>query len=121
MVPAWEELAAAALASDETMQRDDALLAMFEASIIMGIDRDESGWVDWESVSSVPKTGGFGQTQDYDLFPNWQDAYDDGYDGSLDYSIFSHAAWHFERTPPWSPDCCPLSRRRIGPMALIRT
>lgn len=40
LVPAWEELAAAALASDEPMQRDDALLAMFEASIIIG---DRSG------------------------------------------------------------------------------
>ena len=41
-VPAWEDLAAAALASDEPMQRDDVLLAMFEASIVMEIDRDES-------------------------------------------------------------------------------
>ena len=64
----------------------------------MGIDRDESGWVDWESVSSA-EDWWIGQTQDYDLFPNWQDAYDDGYDGNLDYSIFSHAAWHFEWTP----------------------
>lgn len=98
LVPAWEELAAAALASEEPVQRDDALLAMFEASIIMGIDRDESGWVDWESVSSAEEWWA-GVTRDYDLFPNWQDAYAAGYDGNQDYSIFDHAAWHFEKTP----------------------
>ena len=38
---AWKELAEAALSSNEPMQRDDVLLAMFEASMVMGIDRDE--------------------------------------------------------------------------------
>ena len=97
-VPAWEDLAKAALDSDEPMQRDDALLTMFEASIVMEIDREEGGLPDWdESITEGDWWGG--RTMDYDLFPNWQEPYADTYDGNTDYSLFDHAVWHFEKTP----------------------
>lgn len=97
-IPAWEELAADALLSDEHMQRDDALLAMFEASIVMGIDHEETGLTDWEGKSTADDWW-HGLSRDYDLFPNWQDPYTATEDGSPDYNIMEHAAWHFERTP----------------------
>ncbi|MCF2671236.1 hypothetical protein JQM60_08885 [Butyricicoccus pullicaecorum] len=53
-VPEWETLAAAALQSDEPMQQDDALLALFEASVVMGIDREQIVMMeDWEGRSTA--------------------------------------------------------------------
>lgn len=109
-VPAWEDLAAAALASDEPMQRDDVLLAMFEASIVMEIDRDESLMEDWEE-SFAQGDWWEGRTMDYDLFPNWQEPYASIYDGNLDYNVFDHAAWHFEKTPSVISGLLPLEPR----------
>ena len=108
--PAWEELAAAALVSDEPMQRDDVLLAMFEAAIVMGIDRDEGPLEGWdESLAQGDWWGG--RSMDYDLFPNWQEPYADTYDGNLDFNIFDHAAWYFEKTPSTISGLLPLEPR----------
>lgn len=96
-VPAWEELAAEALRSDEPMQRDDALLAMFEACMVMGTDRDEGLLPGWDE-SLAQGDWWAGRTMDYDLFPNWQEPYADTYDGNLDYNVFEHAVWYFEKT-----------------------
>lgn len=109
-VSAWEELAAAALVSDEPMQRDDVLLAMFEAAIVMGIDRDEGPLEGWdESLAQGDWWGG--RSMDYDLFPNWQEPYADTYDGNLDFNIFDHAAWYFEKTPSTISGLLPLEPR----------
>lgn len=106
-VPKWEKLAEVALRSDEPMQRDDVLLTMFEASMVMGIDRDESQLEGWDE--SLAKGDWWeGRTMDYELFPNWQEPYADTYDGSLDYNILDHAAWHFERTPSVISGLLPL-------------
>jgi hypothetical protein len=105
-VPAWEELAGAALNSDEPMQRDDVLLAMFEASIIMGTDRDESQRMDWDE-SITEGDWWEGRTMDYHLFPNWQDTYIAN-DGNQDFSILDHSAWHFEKTPSLISGLLPL-------------
>lgn len=109
-VPAWEELAAAALDSNESMQRDDVLLAMFEASIIMEIDRDEGQLADWDE-SLAQGDWWDGRTSDYDLFPNWQEPYAATFDGNLEYNIFDHAAWHFEKTPSVISGLLPLEPR----------
>ena len=97
-VPEWEALASDALLSDESMQRDDALLAMFEASIIMDIDREETVQPDWEEKSTA-EDWWHGLSRDYPLFSNWQEPYAGTYDGSTEYNILEHAAWHFEKTP----------------------
>ena len=97
-VPEWEALASDALLADEPMQRDDALLAMFEASIIMGIDREETVQPDWEEKSTA-EDWWHGLSRDYPLFPNWQEPYAGTYDGSTEYNIMEHSAWHFEKTP----------------------
>lgn len=103
----WEELAEAALVSKEPMQRDDVLLTMFEASMVMGIDQDESQLEGWDE--SLAKGDWWeGRSMDYELFPNWQEPYADPYDGNLDYNIFDHAAWHFERTPSVISGLLPL-------------
>lgn len=109
-VSEWEALASDALLSNEPMQRDDALLAMFEASMIIGIDRDETIQNDWEGISAADDWW-HGLSRDYDLFPNWQEPYAVPGDGSTDYCILEHAAWHFEKTPsaisgllPFEPD-----------------
>lgn len=110
LVPVWEELAAEALSSSEPMQRDDVLLAMFEASIVMGIDRDEGQLPDWdESLAQGDWWGG--RTLDYDLFPNWQEPYADTYNGNQDFNLFDHAAWHFEKTPSVISGLLPLEPR----------
>lgn len=97
-VPEWESLAADALQSDEPMQQDDALLAMFEASVVMGIDREQVVMKDWEELSDAADWWE-GVSWDYPLFPNWQEPYANIYDGSMDYDMFDHAAWHFEKVP----------------------
>ena len=109
-VPAWEEVAAAALDSNESMQRDDVLLAMFEASIIMEIDRDEGQLADWDE-SLAQGDWWDGRTLDYHLFPNWQEPYAATYGGNLDFNIFDHAAWHFEKTPSVISGLLPLEPR----------
>lgn len=40
-----------------------------------------------------------GLSRDYPLFSNWQEPYAGTYDGSTEYNILEHAAWHFEKTP----------------------
>lgn len=105
-VPEWEELAKEALNSDEPMQRDDVLLAMFEASIVMGTDRDESQMSNWDE-SITEGDWWEGRTMDYDLFPNWQETYTAN-DGNQDFSILDHSAWHFEKTPSLLSGLLPL-------------
>lgn len=97
-IPEWETLAAAALQSDEPMQQDDALLAMFEASVVMGIDREQVVMGDWEADSTAADWWE-GMSRDYTLFPNWQEPYADIYDGNMDYDMSYHAVWHFENVP----------------------
>lgn len=97
-MPEWEALDAAALQSDEPMQQDDALLAMFEASIVMGIDREQVVMGGWEGLSNAADWWE-GISWDYVLFDNWQELYADIYDGNMDYDMSYHAAWHFERVP----------------------
>lgn len=96
-VPAWKKVAEAALDSDEAMQRDDVLLTMFEAAMVMGIDHDEGQLDEWDE-SLAQGDWWAGRTMDYELFPNWQEAYTDA-DGNRDYSILDHSAWYFEKTP----------------------
>lgn len=97
-VPEWESLAVTALQSDEPMQQDDALLAMFEASVVMGIDREQVVMEDWEGRSTAADWWE-GISRDYTLFPNWEEPYADSYDGNLNYDMSYHAAWHFEKVP----------------------
>ena len=105
-VPAWKEVAEAALSSNEPMQRDDVLLAMFEASMVMGIDRDESQLDEWDE-SLAEGDWWAGRTMDYDLFPNWQETYTAN-DGNQDFSILDHSAWYFEKTPSLISGLLPL-------------
>ncbi len=97
-VSEWEKTAGAALKSQEPVQRDDALLAMFEASRVMGIERDESLSADWEE-QFTGEDWWKGMSLDYDLFPDWQEPYSADGEGNEDYNLFQHAAWHFETVP----------------------
>lgn len=109
-VPAWKELAEAALSSNEPMQRDDVLLTMFEASMVMGIDRDESQLDGWDE--SLAKGDWWaGRTMDYDLFPNWQETYT-AHDGNQDFNILDHSAWYFEKTPSLISGLLPLEPQK---------
>ena len=98
LVPEWEELAAMALQSDEIVHRDDAILALFEAAIVMGTDRWQGAalYDSWESDLFTGDDWWEGASRDYDLFPNWEEPYPDVHDGNMDYDIFAHAAWHLE-------------------------
>lgn len=47
---------------------------------------------------------------DYDLFPDWQRPYEAD-DGTLDYTVLDHSAWHFEKTPSLVSGLLPLPPR----------
>lgn len=110
-VPTWKELAEAALSSNEPMQRDDVLLTMFEASMVMGIDRDESQLEDGWDESLAKGDWWAGRTMDYDLFPNWQETYT-AYDGNQDFNILDHSAWYFQKTPSLISGLLPLEPQK---------
>ena len=97
-VSEWGKVAEAALKSQEPVHRDDALLAMFEASRVMGIEKDESLSADWEE-QFTGEDWWKGMSRDYDLFPDWQKPYSADDDGNEGYNLFQHAAWHFETVP----------------------
>lgn len=90
LVSQWENLAVNALQSDETMQRDDAVLAIFEAALVMGIDNEMVIGIQWQDQSDLDDWWE-GQTRDYNLFPDWEEPYgEDGYDH------YMNGAWYLE-------------------------
>ena len=72
LVPEWESLAEYALLHDETAQRDDAVLSIYEAAMVMGIENTGGSPAeeDWESKSTA-EDWWEGRTMDYDYFPSW--------------------------------------------------
>ncbi len=97
-VPKWEKAAAQALKRTDVAQRDDAILSIFEAAIIMGIDKESAlceNTEDWESKSPA-EDWWEGRSWDYDYFPNWDTVYEhEQYDE--DYNVQMHSAWYVER------------------------
>lgn len=105
LVPQWKTLAADALNSKEPVQRDDAVLSIFEAAILMRIDGETVALQDWESESDAQDWWD-GASRDYDLFPNWQEPY-----GESEYDYFMNGAWYLEgaysnisKQLPFAPD-----------------
>lgn len=93
LVEEWEKVAAQALQTKDTAQRDDVILSIFESAIVMGIDKVDfnhtaDGWegripdIDWWE----------GRSFDYDYFPNWNTNYNDS-----EYDIQAHSAWYVEK------------------------
>ena len=72
LVPEWESLAEHALLHEEMAQRDDALVSIFEAAMLMGIENTKRNYVneDWEAKSTA-EDWWEGRSMDYDYFPNW--------------------------------------------------
>ena len=72
LVSEWESLAEYALLHEETAQRDDALVSIYEAAMLMGIENTRRSFVneDWEAKSPA-EDWWEGHTMDYDYFPNW--------------------------------------------------
>lgn len=72
----WEELSEAAAVSDETVQMDDALLAIYEAAVALDIQMDQGmGFLrepDWASQSTA-QNWWEGASMDYPAFPNWRE------------------------------------------------
>lgn len=96
LVPAWENAAVHALQKEDTAQRDDAILSIFEAAMVMGIDAIEGNSTadGWEG--RVPGVNWWeGRSDDYDYFPNWSTMYDDG--DVEKYNIQMHSAWYVEQ------------------------
>ena len=96
LVSEWENIASKALKAKDTAQRDDAILSIFEAAIIMGIDTapENSTGSSWEEHSPA-EDWWEGRSDDYDYFPNWNMIYHDGDDE--DYNIQMHSAWYAEK------------------------
>lgn len=74
----WNELAAFAIPSRNTVQRDEAILAIFEAAIALGVhvnsglgDGGRGLW--WETLSPPEQDWWEGASWDYPDFPNWDD------------------------------------------------
>ena len=72
LVSEWESLAEYALLHEETAQRDDALVSIYEAAMLMGIENTRRSYAneDWEAKSPA-EDWWEGHTMDYDYFPNW--------------------------------------------------
>lgn len=96
LVPEWESVAAQALQTEDTAQRDDAILSIFEAAMVMGIDATEGNSTEESWEGRTPGIDWWeGRSDDYDYFPNWNTMYDDGDDE--DYNMQMHSAWYVER------------------------
>ena len=96
LVSEWESVAAQALQTEDTAQRDDAILSIFEAAMVMRIDASEGNSTEesWEEQSSA-EDWWEGRSDDYEYFPNWNTMYDDGDDE--DYNMQMHSAWYVEQ------------------------
>jgi len=95
LVPEWENVAEQALQINDVAQRDDVILSIFEAAIVMGIDKARGNHTSdgWEG--RVPDIDWWeGRSDDYDYFPNWNAIYDDG-EGE-DFNVQAHSAWYVE-------------------------
>ena len=82
--------------TEDTAQRDDAILSIFEAAMVMRIDASEGNSTEesWEEQSSE-ENWWEGRSDDYEYFPNWNTMYDDGDDE--DYNMQMHSAWYAEQ------------------------
>ena len=92
-VAKWQEVAATALGSDQSMRREDAMLSIYEAACVLGKGAEPNG--DWMFVNSVlDRTGrNFDLTWDYPAWPNWTEFSPfTGCDEPLSYMT---AAYHF--------------------------
>lgn len=95
LVPEWKSVAEPAFQTDEVAQRDDVILSIFEAAVIMGIDKVSFNDVFDKWEGRVPDIDWWeGRSFDYDYFPNWNTIYDNGDDDN--YNMQEHSAWYVQ-------------------------
>lgn len=72
-VAKWEEVAATALDSKQSMKREDAMLSVYEAACVLGSGAEPNGM--WMAINTALDESGrnFDLTWDYPAWPNWSE------------------------------------------------